>query len=239
MRKSFVLLVFVLLAQPAAALTLQDMRDEVRVLAMDTGSRLRFSTSTIDDYLNQAQKNAILEAKPIRRSENFELVAGTTYYDLAADRFFQLERVTVRQRDIYEITPVALARKSKEWENSTGLPTHYFIDFASRTKVGFYPVPESSASTGTVRYSYYALAKDLSAASDEPFDGIQELGHHHYLLVLYAAFRLVAIDGRADLAALYRSEYAEALVRLKREAAARPSYRPGLSPAPGRSRVGP
>ncbi len=69
------ILLFLLLAlnaAPAAALTLVDLRDQTRELALDTGPRVRFSTVTIDRYLNEAQRIAVLDAKPIRLEASTE-----------------------------------------------------------------------------------------------------------------------------------------------------------------------
>lgn len=236
---AFRVLALAVLAVPSWGLTLSDLREESRALVLDSGPRLRFSTATLDDFLNEGQRIAVLDAKPIRKSARFELVAGTTFYSLPAD-FLQLQRVTLRYYDLQEMSPEALAnRGSLRWEEAAGLPTHYFINFASRTKVGFYPFPDSSSSTGTVRYDYYAQATDMSATTDQPFGGDAELDPHHYLIAFYAAARMAAIDGRADLAVLYRTEFLEGLERLKREANARPSYRPGAIPGTGTGRTGP
>lgn len=232
-------LLLLLLAPQAWGLTLSELRSQTRDLAIDNGSRLRFSTSTIDTFLNEGQRIAVLDAKPLIRAGSFELVAGTTYYGLPAD-FLQIRRLTLRYQDLEEQTPESLSNKvGLEWELSGGLPTNYVINFSSRTKVQFYPFPDTSASTGTVRYEYFASATDLSATTDEPFGGSAELDPYHYMLAYYAGYRLAMIDGRQDLGVLYRTEFYEGLERLKREALARPSYRPQAAPIGRTNRVGP
>ena len=227
------------LASPSWALTLSDLRIQVRDLAIDNGTRLRYSTTTVDTYLNEAQRIVVLDAKPIIKAGSFELVAGTTYYSLPSD-FLQMRRLGLRYLDLSEITLESLDNKAGlQWETSGGLPTNYYVSFASRTKVGFYPFPDTSSSTGTVRYEYYAQATNLSAASDEPFGGDAELDPYHYILVYYAAARLAAIDGRVDLAVFYRTEFLEGIERMKREAMLKPSYRPSASPINRSNRVGP
>lgn len=227
------------LASPARCLTLSDLRTQTRDLAIDNGSRLRFSTTTIDTWLNEGQRVAVLDAKPIFKSANFELVAGTTFYSLPSD-FLQMRRLSLRYLDLSEITQESLDNKvGLQWEVSGGLPTNYFISFASRTKVGFYPFPDTSSSTGTVRYEYYAQATNLSATTDEPFGGAAELDPYHYILAYYAASKIVAIDGRIDLAVFYRTEFLEGLERMKRESRNRPSYNPSAMPINRTNRVGP
>jgi len=124
-----------------------------------------------------------------------------------------------------EITPESLD-KSSNWAESTGEPTHYFINWASRTYVGVYPFPSSAASTTTIRYDYIAQVTDLSSDSDTPFNGITELRPYDYALAYFAAARMTAIDGRLDLSTLYRAEFSAIVAKMAQEARARPSYRP-------------
>jgi len=227
-----------LLVGPLHALTLQDLRNRSRELTLDTGPRVRFSTGTIDAYLNQGQRIAVTDSKPIRKSLAFNSLVGTTYYALPSD-FMQVERLTYQYLELPEITPIALSNKAgRKWEIVQAFPTHYFIDFATRTKVGLYPVP-GAGSTDTVRIEYYAQATDMSGASDQPFNAIAELRPYHFMLAFYAAYRMAAIDGRSDLAALYRTEFYEGITRLRREGINRPSYRPGAHPAIRSTRIGP
>ena len=219
------LVVALVLCGQARALTLSEIRTEARTLALDSGtSRQRFSNARLNAFINEGHRQAVLETRPILKSAQFELVAGTTYYSLPTD-FLQINRVTLEYDVLYETTPEALD-KTNRWPETGARPTHYFIHFASRTKVGFYPFPESSSSTGTVRYDYFAQATDLSADSDEPFGGAAELDVYHYGLAYYAAAKMTAIDGRTALAGFYLAEYRATIERIKSEAKSRPSYRP-------------
>jgi len=233
------LLLAVFLAPPAAALDLQDLRDQTREMVLDTGPRLRFSTTTIDRFINEAQRIAIADAKVIRKSIQVQAVIGTTYYAMPSD-FMQIQRVTYQHLELPEITPIALSNKAgRKWQVTQAFPTHYFLNFSSRTLLGLYPVPGSSSDVDQIRVEYYAQATDLTSASDHPFGGITELIPYHYMLAFYAAFRLSALDGRSDLAGLYRLEFYEAVVRMRREGVNRPSYRPGAQPAIRSTRIGP
>lgn len=210
------------------ALTLSEIRTEARVLALDNGStRRRFSDARLNSFINEAQRAVVLEARPILKSAQFELAAGTTYYSLPAD-YLQINRVTLDWQILYETTPEAQDR-SAEWQLVGAEPTHYYIHFASRTKIGFYPFPDTSGNTGTVRFEYWAQATDLSADADVPFNAITELIPYHYALAQYAAAHMAAIDGKGGLASLYLTEYRATIERMKSEAKSRPSYRPGAS----------
>jgi len=222
----FFLFGFLFAIPPAGALTLSQIQTEARILALDTGStRQRFSDSQITSFANDGQRIAVLTVKPLYKSFNFELVIGSTYYSLPTD-FLQMHRLTYKNEMLTETTPEALDRSTK-WEEVSARPTNYFIHFASRTKVGVYPYPNSSTSTGTVKVEYFAQATDLAGSSDEPFNGVTELKGFHYGLAYFAAARMAMIDGRQDLAVMYMGEYRAFLDRMDKESKNRPSYRPG------------
>lgn len=220
--------------------TLGSLQTKTRSLAIDHGTRLRHSTATITALLNEGQRLAVLDSKALVKSARFELVAGTTFYELPAD-YFQMARVTLRNQLLLSEASVGYLdnRAGQGWQASPGTPTNYYIHFASRTKVGFYPFPGTSSSTGTVRYEYFASATDMSAISDEPFGGAAELDPYGYMLAYYAASILCSIDGRLDLAVLYRRIYDEGMARMKLEAHARAGYNPGAVPANSTNRLGP
>lgn len=218
---------------PAGALTLSELRAQARVLALDAGTtRQRYTDARVTAFLNEGQRAVVVEARPLLQAGTLELVAGTTYYDLPGD-FLQMHRVTHDWEVLPEQTPEALDRSS-QWQITGAEPTHYYVHFASRTKVGFYPFPESSSSTGTVRYEYWAQATAMSADGDEPYNGVTELLPYHDGLAYYAAARMTAIDGRPGLASFYLSEHRATVERMKSEAKSRPSYRPGASGSPPR-----
>lgn len=225
-----VVVLSLLLSDGAFALTLSQIRTEARVLALDNGTtRRRFSDTRVNSFINEAQRSVVLEVRPILRSAQFELAAGTTYYSLPAD-FLQISRVTLDWQTLNETTPEAQDRAS-EWQTVGAEPTHYYVHFASRTKLGFYPFPDTTRSTGTVRYEYWAQATDLSADADVPYNAISELTPYHYGLAQYAAARMAVIDGRNGSAGLYLAEFRASVERMKSEAKSRPSYRPGAAPS--------
>jgi hypothetical protein len=210
----------------AGALTLSEIRTEARTMALDTGTtRRRFSDTRLNAFINEAQRQTVTESRPILRSTQIELVVGTTFYSLPSD-FLQVNRVTLDYDTLYELTPEANDKTSR-WETTASEPTHYFINFSSRTKIGFYPWPDSVSSTGTVRVEYFAQTTDMSADSDQPYNAITELIPYHYGLAYFAAARMSAVDGKVGLATLYFAEFRATIDRMKSEAKSRPSYRPG------------
>lgn len=226
MIKLFLLLL--ILPQSLFALTLREIRTEVRTLMTVKGE---MGTNLYNNYLtsiiNEGQRQAVIENRPIIKSSQTLLSVGTTFYVLPSD-FLQMSRVSLNYDVLDEVTPEALD-KTDGWQETGSLPTHYFINFATRTKIGMYPFPSSSSSTGTLRYDYFAMAQDLSADADVPFNGITEMAPYHYMLVYFTAARVAIMDGRDGLATYFLTEYRAGMERMKNEAKSRPSYRPGAS----------
>lgn len=220
------LLLLLLLAAPVRAITLSTARSDCRVLIQDTGStRNRFSDAQLLRFLNEAQKDLVQFAKPIRKAYQFELVNGTTYYSTPSD-FLSVERLT-RSYQVLQEQSVKALDKSQQWQTVGGLPIAYFINHSSRSLVGFYPFPNSTSSTGTIRMEYNAQATDLSSDSDQPFNSISELQPYGYLLPFYCAYRASLIDDLAGKAQAYYAEYRRGSEMLAADAFARPNYRPG------------
>lgn len=224
----FLPLLSLLLGTPCHSLTVSDLRTQARILALDAGSsRNRFADARILDFLNEGQRQVNLDVKPIIKQTSFDLTSGATFYATATD-FLQMYHLTSDYEALPEITPEALD-KSSNWEEVDGEPTNYFIRWSSRTMIGFYPFPDSTSSTTTIRYEYIAQSTDLSADTDIPFGGIRELYPYHYALAYFAAYKMAAIDGRTDLATLYMAEFRAAVERMSRESKNRPVYRPSAT----------
>jgi hypothetical protein len=224
--KTILLLLSLLLAAPANAITLSTIRSDCRTLVTDDGStRNRFSNATLLRFINEGQKDLVQYAKPIRKSYQFELVAGTTYYSLPSD-FLTVERLT-RSYQVLKEESIKSLDKTQQWQTISGLPIAYFINHSSRSLVGFYPFPVNSSSTGTIRVEYNAKATDLSSDSDEPFNGVPELQPYGYLISFYCAYRASLIDSKAAQAQAYYAEYRRGSDMLASDAFSRPNYRPG------------
>lgn len=228
------ILFLILSAVPANSITLSTIRTDCRVMVKDTGSsRRRFSDAQLLRWINEGQKDVVQQTFVLRDSHEFDLVAGTTYYNMRSN-YLKPVRVT---RDYQKLDERSIANldKNSKWEEVAGLPTDYFIHFASRTKMGFYPFPDDSSSTGTIRVDYIATATDLASDSDQPFDGIQELQPYGFSLSLYCGYRASLIDGMFNMATGYSQEYERALSRIAEESLSRPAYKPG---AIGRGNLG-
>ena len=227
MKTIFLLLLFPVFAQ---ARQLSDLRSDARIYSRDgaeTG-RPRFTNADINALINEAQRDVIGYTKCVFSATQFQLVAGTTYYSLPSDSI-SIKRVTRDNFKLLERSPENLD-KLNEWEEVSGLPTEYFINFSSRTKIGMYPFPGSTTDTGTVKVELYSQATDLSADADQPFENISEFYPFHQMLAYYAAYRMVEVDGNLGLADRYQARYLRDRETFKDYCVDRPSYRPSASP---------
>jgi len=218
-------LIIPLFALDIHAIDFGTIEDDCRLMIRDTGqSRQRFSRAQLLRFANDAQEDIIINTLAIRESNEFDLVSGTTYYSLPSN-FLRMYRVT---RD-YQVLPeksIASLDKNQEWEEVSGLPINYYIHFASRGLVAFYPFPDSESVTGKIRYNYMAQPDDLSGDTDTPFNGIAELQPYGYVLSFYCAYRASLVDG-SPMAQQYFGEYQRGVQRISEDAVARPNYKPG------------
>ncbi len=223
-------LVVLALCGCAFANSLSEIRSDCRYLVKDYGaSRRRFSDTILNGFVNDGQNSVVQEALPIRKPFQFELVAGTTYYDLPSD-FLAVTRLT---RDYLVIKQESLASLDKrmEWQQVGGLPTSYYVSFASRTKVGFYPFPDTTSSTGTIRLEYAASIQAMDDDTDAPFSGIAELQPYANILSEFCAFKCSVIDGELDMAAVYSKAYEDGKKTLMNTSMMMPNYNPSITPA--------
>jgi hypothetical protein len=166
-----------------------------------------------------------MAAKPIRKSTQFELVSGTTYYAAPSD-FLVPIRVT-RNYQLLEEKSIQALDKQSTWQTVAGLPINYYVNHSSRTLIGFYPFPNTTNSTGTIRMEYSAQVTDLSADADVPFNGITEIQPYAYYISIWCAYRASLLDSQTTMAQAYYAEYRRGSDMLASDAFSRPNYKPG------------
>lgn len=213
---------------PAHASTLGELRSDARSLITDAQStRQRFSNSELNNWINEGQRIADIKTLCTYKAFSFPLVIGTTYYSLPND-FLQLRRVTRDFLAIQELTPAGLDGRSAEWENQSGLPTYYFLNFSSRTKIGFAPFPNATSDLATMKVEYMAYSKSLTLDSDIPFEGIVEFYPFHYVLSYYAAYKASIVDERYEKAKGFLESYTSMTDLMKSRCVERPNYLPSM-----------
>jgi hypothetical protein len=216
---------------PLHALTLSEIRTEVRLRVRDSNSsRQRFTDAQLNALINQTHRDVINFSNVIRKQDDFELVSGTTYYLLPTD-LIQIERVTWRRRNISEQTLQSLDSQANfgDWQIASGPPKSYFQDPSQPGYIGFQPWPLGSTSTGTVVVFYSAQGAELSADADEPFNGDDRFQEWGDLLIYEPAYKISVIDGLIQEAAEYKTLYETRLRSMMEKIGLKGNYLPGFS----------
>lgn len=230
MKKIVRILLFTFLLFPAAGhtLTLTQIRSDARIFVKDASStRQRFTDTQFNTFINQGQRDIVNAVWPIQKTTSFDLVNGTTYYSLPTD-IIEIGRVTRQFRNLLEVSLQKLDSDftNSSWALSGGTPQYYFQDPAQTDKIGFYPFPNSTSSTGTITVHYYAEADTLSSDSDVPFNDEERFTPYHDLLTFYTAYRIFMIEGEVDRASIYRQEYESRLQVMRDRVGSRPNFFP-------------
>src|SRR5258708_15475060 len=135
-------------------------------------------------------------------------------------------RVTIGGKWMQELTPAALDGRSRGWEQSSGYPTYYFINFSSRSMVGFAPFPAAASDTDTVKVEYDISANDLVLSTDLPYNGVNELQQWDHMLAYYASSIMAALDGNGTLSDRYMAIYTANKKVMEDHCTERPNYLP-------------
>lgn len=221
------------LAASADAETLSNLITDTRVLALDAASttRQRFSDSTITQWLNVGQRQAMAQTWCLQASYTMQLQQGVTYYALPSD-YLAMRRLTIGAKMLQEMTPAALDGRSRGWEVSSGYPTYYFINFSSPTSLGFAPFPQTATDTDTVKVEYLQNAADLVSSSDVPFNGNAKLYEYHHSLAYFAAAMALSTYGALDRTSAYLAIYAASVTQMKDRCRGLPNYLPSATGTP-------
>jgi len=213
------------------ARTATQLTSDARILARDPSAtgRPRFSDAQILDLLNEAQRDAIADTLCILKSYSFDTAVNTTYYAMPSD-YIAVNRLLSDDQKLDEKSPAKLDLASKEWETQEGEVQNFFVHFASRTKLGFYPVPDVAGDTTTIRVDYYAQATDMEAGGT-PFNSITEFKPFHAMLAFYAAAYMLYIDGMAA-GDRYMARYLTDKAKMQGYCVNRPTYSPNVNIMP-------
>lgn len=217
----------------AQALTLQQLISNSRTLALDGSSstRQRFTDSQITEFLNEGQREALTATRCLRQSMVFQLIPGTTYYSLPSN-YLTMERLTIGSKYLQEMSPAALDGRSRAWENASGYPTYYFINFSSPALVGFAPWPAQSTDTDTVKMEYDVQATDMVNSADLPYNGVITMYDYHHALSYFAAAMMSAIEGQQARQAAYQTVYNGMVAAMSKRCLERPNYLPSGTGTP-------
>lgn len=228
-------------AAPARALTLADIRTQIRRNVRQTASDGgRYTDAMINDWINEGQREIVNLTWCVEMSTSYVLSAGTTYYSLPTN-FLGAKLVTFTDRhgltiEMDESSFHKIYQQESDFEaSSTGPPDHYFIRHpgtaGTTLQIAYIPVP-TTTSTGTVKMWYAYFPADLSADSSVPFDGFNHLKPYHYALVAHVTAKIKAIEGKYDEAGFYLKELERYVTTMEARFGASPNYSPSVQGAP-------
>ncbi len=234
-----VLMVFLGLVTGAQALTLSEMRTQIRRNIRDTSTDTTvqaFSDATILSYVNEGQKEMNLLVWSVIGSTTITLATNTTYYSLP-DNLLAVNQVSYSRTspagtvELKEVSERSLQQSNPDFERQTaGPPVNYFtrqsLTGGNAILLGLVPAPSSSAA-GTLMVQYISQPADLSGDSDVPFDGLLHLAPYHNLIVYYVSSKLTMIRGRTDESTAYATLYGAGLQLMTQKVGQRPNYNPG------------
>lgn len=227
-------ILFLFISIPSfASETLSQLESDARLLVLDSTitTRQRFSTAQVDELINQGMRNAIMSDSCLAQNIVFQLTPGTTYYALP-NNYESITRVTIGQKYIPQQSPAALDGKSRGWEAASGYPTYYFVNFTSRSLVGFAPWPQQATDTDTVKVEFNIAPTDMVLGTDLPFNGVNELQVYDHILAYYAASIMATIDDLPERAKAYMDVYAAGVKMLNNSCNAQPAYLPSAAGTP-------
>ena len=229
--RRYLLIACFFLAASAQALTLSEIRTEVRLRIKDTSTtRQRFSDTQINNIINQTHRDVVNLVWPIHKTQTISLVANTTYYTLASD-LIQIERLRYDNRNLDEVTPTKLDSdyENSRWRELSGIPKAYFQEPGQPEQIGFYPYPNgNTGSTEDAILTYFAQANDLSSDSDEPFNAIDRYLGYSDLLIYEPVYKIFLIEGELAKAQEYRGYYESRLELMISLTGERPNYNPSF-----------
>lgn len=230
--RSFLLLLF--LACQAKAANLSQLIAEARTLSLDASSpaRQRFSDSTITQFLNEAQREAITQTRCIRNSITFSLVAGTTFYPLPPN-YLAMERLLIGSKYLQEMSPAALDGRSRGWESASGYPTYYFVNFSTPNMIGFAPAPGAASDVvDPIKLEYDMQPTDMVNGTDIPFSGLSKMTDYHHALAYFAASIMSSIQNQPNRMTAHMSVYTAMVGAMKNRCLERPNFLPSATATP-------
>lgn len=241
-RQAFAGLLLCFVALPVQALTLSQVRTEVRRAIRDNpsdASRYRYTDAVLLDFINEAQRETVNLTWLAEKTSSYVLTPQTSYYALPADflagtqAYFKyvggdvIELDELSQKGLYDTMPT--------WEKESGSPVNYWVsNFPNPSasnpttmRISYIPIP-TAQSTGTVVLWYNYQVADLASDSDVPFDGRRDLIPYHMALSYSVISRIKDMEGKSAEATAYQARYDRAVLVMKDCLGRRPNFNPSM-----------
>lgn len=185
--------------------TLSGMRTKIRETIRDKGpssTEYRFSDTTLNNWLNEAQIRIIKETHCMSTRYTIYTITGTREYELPAN-YLEMEKAYIVNSDSTNTytrlnrTEIDILDKSLlEWEDAdNNEPTDYYVRTTSyNVVIGLFPEPDLLHSgTGYLRLDFIIKIGTMSADGDIPFNGVSYMYPYHYMLIDYTIAKCLRI----------------------------------------------
>jgi len=158
-------------------------------------SNQEFTTTQIQDKLQEAQERFVLDTRVLRDSTTDTSVDGTQEYALPSD-VMDIVRVAHKGVELRRISKADLDFYTTErWDDDSGTPLYYYVDLdPNNKKYGLYPIPTGADAGANVAIEYVKIPPTLSTDSSVPLDGHTLLVPYHNALAYFAAKELMVTD---------------------------------------------
>jgi len=247
MKKLTILLVLGL-ATNVFALTLSEIREEVRLLTNDyitdsngdiDANKVRWTDDQLNTRIEIFHKDVCRKSGVTHREGYITTISTQVEYDLPDDFLAMQEasiyQSTTRGTTYYEIlqptTLESLFAEDEYWEDDAGQePEKYYIRYTSKNVViGIDPSPNvSHTGTNFLRIRYIMKTPDLSGDTSVPFNGVEYLEPYHHLIIYGTVAWCKRDQKRTSEASDYYKLYREGVVMMSIEVPKNSSYRGGL-----------
>lgn len=241
----FACLSVALLCVNVNALTVSQIYSEVRRYINDnptSSDRYRYSDSTLNSFINNAQKEIVNATWLSQNTSSYVLSPGTTYYSLPSDMIaiakveFQDKRGNITE--LKESTLKKLYGENVDWKQNSGAPVEYYVSEAnisspslSNLNISYLPIP-TLTSTGTVVLQYYNQVVDVSTGTNIPFDSKSHLVPYHNTIVYNVVAKIKLLEMKITESQYYEQLYGRELIMMRDRIHSKPNYNPSMTVAP-------
>lgn len=163
-------------------------------LLIDDPSNDAFTTTQVQDKIQEAQERFVLDTRTLRDSVTDTVVANQQEYALPSD-VLDVIRASHKGVEIRRISKADLDFSfSDRWDQTTGTPKYFYVDLdPNNKKYGLYPIPLADDAGANLAIEYVKLPPTLSSDSSVPLDGHTLLAAYHNSLAYWAAKELLMI----------------------------------------------
>lgn len=164
-------------------------------LLIDDPANTRFSTTQVQDKIQEAQERFVLDTRALRDSTTDTVVDGTQEYSLPSD-VLDIVRMAHKGVELVRISKADLDfYTTARWDQTTGTPTYFYVDLdPNNKKYGLYPIPTANDAGAYLALEYVKIPPTLSSDSSVPLDSHTLLTPYHNSLAYWAAKELLMIN---------------------------------------------